>query len=60
MNARLLDGRRRLMMPRELAPNSAVTVVIPVIKDLPRDPEWETVEARLTVHCNRKVAPVEE
>ena len=82
MNATLLDDRRRLVMPRELPPKSAVTVqqidadtwivkrhrpqrnfvmvAIPVIKELPADPEWEAVEAKLTAHSNRKVAPVEE
>ena len=54
------DDRRRLVMRCELAPNSAVMVVIPVIEALPRDPEWEAVEARLTAHCNRIVAPVKE
>lgn len=37
-----------------------VMVAIPVIKELPRDPEWEAVEARLTAHSNRKVEPFEE
>jgi len=35
-------------------------VAIPVIPELPRDPEWEAIEARLNAHCNRKVAPFEE
>jgi len=35
-------------------------VAIPIIKGLPNDPEWEAVEARLTAHSNRKVAPFEE
>lgn len=35
-------------------------VAIPVIQELPRDPEWEAIEARRTAHTNRKVAPVEE
>ena len=37
-----------------------VMVAIPVIPELPRDPEWEAIEARLNAHCNRKVAPFEE
>jgi hypothetical protein len=37
-----------------------VMVAIPVIQELPRDPEWEAVEARLTAHGNRNVAPFEE
>ena len=37
-----------------------VMVAIPVIKELPHDPEWEAVETRLTAHSNRKVAPFEE
>ena len=82
VNATLLDDRRRLLMPVELPPKSAVTVqridadtwivkrhrpqknvimvAIPIVKDLPSDPEWEAVEAKLTAHCNRKVAPFEE
>jgi hypothetical protein len=82
VNATLLDDRRRLVMPRELPPKSAVTVqridadtwivkrhrpqkdfvmvAIPIIKELPGDPEWEAVEAKLTAHCNRKVTPFEE
>ena len=35
-------------------------VAIPIIKELPSDPEWEAVEAKFTAHCNRKVAPFEE
>jgi hypothetical protein len=82
LNATLLDDRRRLVMPPELPPKSAVTVqridddtwivkrhrpqsnvlmvAIPIIKELPGDLEWEAVEAKLTAHCNRKVAPIEE
>lgn len=82
VNATLLDDRRRLVMPRELPPKSAVTVqridadtwivkrhrpqknvimvAIPIIKELPSDPEWEAVEAKLTAHCNRTVAPIDE
>jgi hypothetical protein len=82
VNATLLDDRRRLVMPSELPPKSAVTVqridadtwivkrhrpqrnvvmvAIPIIKELPSDPDWEAVEAKLTAHCNRKVAPFEE
>ena len=37
-----------------------VMVAIPVIQELPRDPEWEAVEARLTAHSNLKVAPFED
>lgn len=81
MNATLLDDRRRLVMPAELPPKSAVTVqridadtwivkrhrpqrnvvmvAIPIIGEY-RDPDWEAVEAKLTAHCNRKVAPFEE
>ena len=33
---------------------------IPIITELPSDPEWEAVEAKLTAHCNRKIAPLEE
>jgi hypothetical protein len=82
VNATLLDDRRRLVMPPELPPKSAVTVervdadtwivkrlrprrnvimvAIPIVKELPSDPEWEAVETKLTAHCNRKVAPIEE
>ncbi len=82
VNATLLDDRRRLVMPAELPPKSAVTVqridadtwvvrrhrpqknvvmvAIPVIKELPSDPEWEPVEAKLTARSNRKIAPFEE
>jgi hypothetical protein len=82
MNATLLDDRRRLVMPAELPPKSAVTVqqidadtwivkrhrpqknivmvAIPIIKELPSDPEWEAVEAKLTARSNRKIAPIEE
>ena len=35
-------------------------VAIPIVKELPNDPEWEAVEARLTAYSNRKVAPFEE
>jgi hypothetical protein len=37
-----------------------VMVDIPLINELPRDPEWEAVEARLTAHSNRKVARFED
>jgi hypothetical protein len=82
MNERLLDDRRRLVMPAELPPKSAVTVqqidadtrivkrhrpqnnvimvAIPIIKELPSDPEWAAVEAKLTARSNRKIAPIEE
>ena len=82
MKATLLDDRRRLVMPKELPPKSAVTVqrldadtwivkrhrpqrnivmvAIPIIKELPADPEWEAIEAKITTHCNRKIAPFEE
>jgi hypothetical protein len=39
---------------------NVVMVAIPMIKKLPSDPKWEAVEAKLTAHSNRKVAPFEE
>jgi hypothetical protein len=39
---------------------NVIMVAIPIVKELPNDPEWEAVEARLTAHSNRKVAPFEE
>jgi hypothetical protein len=35
-------------------------VAIPIIKELPSDPEWQAVEDKLTTRGNRKIAPIEE
>jgi hypothetical protein len=78
----MTDGKRRLTMPKELPPKSAVTiqrldedswivtrqkpieglvaVAFPRIKQLPSDPEWETVEKRMVKSNNRKLPPFEE
>ena len=48
------------VVKRRRPQKSVVMVAIPVIKDLPRDPAWEAVEAKITRHCNRRVAPFEE
>ncbi len=48
------------IVKRHRPQKNVVMVAIPIIKKLPSDPEWEAIEARLTAHCNRKVAPFEE
>ena len=48
------------VMKRHRPQKNVIMVAIPIIKGLPNDPEWEAVEARLTAHSNRKVAPFEE
>ncbi len=82
MNATVLDDRRRLVMPTELAPKSAVTVqridedtwlvkrvkssksrmvlLLPDVKKLAVDAEWQAVESRIVAHTGKKVTPFEE
>ncbi len=82
MNATVIDDRRRLVMPPEFKPKSAVTVqmidsetavvklakpsavrmvmLLPDVKQLPRDPEWEAVEHRMVKHAAKKVTQFEE
>jgi hypothetical protein len=82
MTAAITDEKRRLTMPRELPPKSAVTiqrldedswlitrhkpntdlvhVALPIIKELPHDPEWEAIELRIAKHNIRKLPPFEE
>lgn len=78
MKAAMVDGRRRLLMPPECPPNSAVTiqqvddntwiikrqlpdrrfkmVLIPVVEQLPEDPEWEKTEAALARSATSRLA----
>ena len=82
MTATVLDDRRRLVMPPEFKPKSAVTVqlideetvlvklakpsktrlvmLLPDVKHLPDDPEWEAVERRLAQHASKHLPPFEE
>jgi hypothetical protein len=48
------------IVKRHRPQKNVIMVAIPIVKELPNDPEWEAVEARLTAHSNRKVAPFEE
>jgi hypothetical protein len=48
------------IVKRHRPQRNVIMAAVPVIKELPADPEWEAVEARLTTHGNRKVAPFEE
>jgi hypothetical protein len=82
MNATVLDDRRRLVLPPEFKPKSAVTVqvideetvlvklakpnkalmvmLLPDVKTLPDDPEWEKIEHAMVKHTAKKRAPFEE
>lgn len=82
MIATVIDDRRRLVMPNELPPRSAVTLqkidedtwivkrvhpsnplvvmLLPDVKKLPRDPEWEALEGRIVAHTSKHVASFEE
>ncbi len=82
MNATLLDDRRRLVMPAELPPKSAVTIqridddtwlvkrikpsrtrmvmLLPDVKKLAADAEWQAVESRIVAHARKHSAPFEE
>lgn len=82
MIASMTDDKRRVTMPKELPPKSAVTiqqvdenswlvtrqkpktdivvVALPMIKELPSDPEWEATERRMAKHNNRKLPRFEE
>jgi hypothetical protein len=82
MLASMTDDKRRLTMPKELLPKSAVTiqqldddswlitrqkpvthlviVALPTTKQLPNDPEWQSIERRMTKHNNRKLPRFEE
>jgi hypothetical protein len=82
MIAAMSDDKRRVTMPKELPPKSAVTIeqvdenswlitrqrpnadivvfALPTIKELPADPEWEAVEARMVKHNNRRLPRFEE
>jgi hypothetical protein len=77
-----LDDRRRLVMPPECPPNSAVTiqqvdnhtwivrralpagdiklVMIPIIKTLPADPEWDKVETAFARAASAKLPAPED
>ncbi len=35
-------------------------IVVPIIKELPSDPEWEKKEAALAKHTFKRMAPFEE
>lgn len=81
MNATVLDDRRRLVMPPEFKPKSAVTVqvidaetvlvklakpaktrlvmLLPDVKRLPEDPEWDKVEAAFTAASIKGLTPPE-
>ena len=82
MNATVIDDRRRLVMPPELPPKSAVTVqqidqdtwlvkrakpaklhmvmLLPDVKQLPEDGDWQATESRMVAHSSKKIAPFEE
>lgn len=36
------------------------TITIPIIKDLPDDPEWEKTEEKIARHCIKNLPPFEE
>ena len=77
-----IDSKRRLVMPKECPPRSAVTiqqvdsetwivkrrrpmknvkvVLIPVVKRLPEDPEWDKVEAAFADAASQDLPPFEE
>lgn len=81
MNATVIDDRRRLVLPPEFKPKSAVTVqvidsetvlvklarpstarmvmLLPDVKTLPADREWEEIEHRIVKHTSKKVTPFE-
>jgi hypothetical protein len=82
MTSATVDSKRRLVMPKECPPKSAVTiqqvdsetwivkrqrpmkdvkvVLIPIIKRLPDDPEWDRVEAAFASSTYKKLPPPEE
>lgn len=37
-----------------------MVLLLPDVKELPRDPEWEKIEHRIVKHNNKKVTPFEE
>lgn len=82
MTATTLDDRRRVVLPREFKPKSAVTiqmideetalvklakpskvrmaVLLPDVKHLPDDPEWEKIEAKMAEYTFKNLPPFEE
>ena len=39
---------------------SMAVIVVPIIKELPADPEWEKVESAFAAHAIKGLAPFEE
>lgn len=48
------------IVKRQREQTNVVFLAIPVIEELPRDPEWEAIEGRMVEYNNRHLAPFEE
>jgi hypothetical protein len=48
------------LVVRQKPKTDVVVIAFPIVKDLPRDPEWEAIEKRMVKHNNRKLPPFEE
>ena len=82
MKSRVLDAKRRVILPETFPPRCEVTVeeldkttllikrqvpnrdfkivLIPSVKRLPDDPEWEKVEHAFASHASKTVSEPEE
>ena len=52
-NTRSTGARRRKVQPQKWK-------LLPDVKKLHRDPEWEALESQLVAHCNLHLPPFEE
>ena len=48
------------LVKRQREQTNLVVFAVPIIEELPRDPEWEAIESRMVKHNNRKLSPFEE
>jgi len=48
------------LVKRQKPDRGIVLVALPLIEQLPEDPEWEAIERRMVAHNNRRLPPFEE
>lgn len=49
-----------ILVKRQRDRTDMVCIMVPIIKELPSDPEWEKVESAFTKDSNKGLAPFEE